>query len=56
VGQRFAIHEMTLALAILVRNLEFQLLDPDYELIPYRSGIVQACKGGLPMTMSRRIH
>jgi cytochrome P450 len=56
VGQRFAIHEMTLALAVLVGNLEFQLLDPDYELIPYRSGIVQTPKGGLPMTISRRIH
>jgi hypothetical protein len=29
------IHEVTLALAVLVRNLEFQLLDPDYELIPH---------------------
>jgi cytochrome P450 len=56
VGQRFAIHEMTLALAVLVRNLEFQLLDPDYELIPYRSGIVQTPKGGLQMTISKRSH
>jgi cytochrome P450 len=54
VGQRFAIHEMTLALAVLVHNLEFQLLDPDYELIPYRSGIVQTPKGGLPMIISKR--
>jgi cytochrome P450 len=54
VGQRFAIHEMTLALAVLVRNLEFRLLDPNYEMIPYRSGIVQTPKGGMPMTISKR--
>jgi cytochrome P450 len=56
VGQRFAIHEMTLALAVLVHNLKFQLVDPDYEMIPYRSGIVQTPKGGLQMTISKRIH
>jgi cytochrome P450 len=56
VGQRFAIHEMTLALAVLVHDLEFRLLDPDYEVIPYRSGIVQTPKDGLPMTISKRSH
>lgn len=53
VGRAFAMHEMTLALAVLLQNLEFR--PPDgYELTPYRDGLVQTPKGGLPVTITRR--
>jgi cytochrome P450 family 4 len=52
-GRAFAMHEMTLTLAVLLKNLRFQPPE-DYDLIPYREGLVQTPKGGLPVTVSKR--
>jgi hypothetical protein len=46
---------MTLTLAVLLKQVEFEFqVAPDYELIPFRSGLVQTPKGGLPVTISKR--
>jgi len=54
-GQRFAMQEMTTALSILLKHFEFEPPE-DYELVPYRSGVVQTPKGGLPMKIVKRDH
>ena len=53
-GQKFAIQEATLVLAVLLRDLEFHSL-PGYKLQPKRSSLVQSPHDGLPMKVKPRM-
>lgn len=53
VGRKFAMQEAITMLALLLRDLKFEYID-GYELEPFRSGIVQKPRCGMPMKISRR--
>ena len=53
-GRRFAMQECVLILGTLVKSLRFQVADPDYELEPYRNGLIQHPRGGIPMSIEAR--
>jgi cytochrome P450 len=52
-GRKFAMQEATVALAGLLKDLEFRTV-PGYKMTPMRSGVVQRPKGGLPMQIRQR--
>ena len=52
-GRKFAMQESILALAGLLKDLEFRTV-PGYQMTPERSGFVQHPNGGLPMQIRRR--
>jgi len=53
VGKKFAEQEAVIILANLISQLKFEV-EKDYVCIPYRSGVVQSPKNGLPMNISVR--
>jgi cytochrome P450 len=52
-GRKFAMQEAIVALAGLLKDLEFRTV-PGYKMTPERSGVVQRPKGGLPMHIRQR--
>jgi cytochrome P450 len=52
-GRKFAMQETVVALAGLLKDLEFRTV-PGYTMTPERSGVVQRPKGGLPMQIRQR--
>jgi cytochrome P450 len=52
-GRKFAMQEAIVALAGLLKDLEFRTI-PGYKMTPDGSGVVQRPKGGLPMRIRRR--
>ena len=53
VGRKFAMQEAIIILAQLLRNLKFEVED-DYVVEPFRAGLIQTPRGGMPMKISRR--
>ena len=45
--------EAVIILAQLLRNLKFEV-DDDYVVEPFRAGLIQTPRGGMPMKISRR--
>jgi len=54
VGRKFAMQEAITVLAVLMRDLKFSAADEHYKLEPFRSGIVQQPRGGIPMKVAKR--
>jgi cytochrome P450 len=54
VGRRFAYQEAIIALAILIKDLKFEV-EEGYECIPQRYGAIQSPKFGMPMYISQRL-
>ena len=52
-GQKFAIQETVLVLAVLLRHLQFRPI-PGKELVTVRGGIVKHPKDGMPMMVRPR--
>lgn len=48
-GQRFALQEMSIVLAMLLKRFRYEMLNDDYVLTPHRDGFVQSPEGGVPM-------
>lgn len=53
IGRKFAMQEAAIILAQLLRNLKFEV-DDDYVVEPFRAGLIQTPRGGMPMKISRR--
>ena len=53
VGRKFAIQEAVIILANVLRSLKFEV-DDDYTVEPFRAGLIQTPRGGMPMNISRR--
>ena len=53
IGRKFAMQEAVIILAQLLRNLKFEV-DDDYVVEPFRAGLIQTPRGGMPMKISRR--
>ena len=53
VGRKFAMQESVIILAIVLRSLKFEV-DDDYTVEPFRAGLIQTPRGGMPMKISRR--
>jgi cytochrome P450 len=54
VGRNLAIQEAVTLLALLIRKVDFQLIDPDYRVQPTLASVVQQPGDGLPMILTRR--
>jgi cytochrome P450 len=52
-GQKFALQEAVLVMAILIKELKFTA-PPGFVPVPKRNGIVQSPQGGMPMTIAPR--
>jgi len=53
VGRKFAMQEAVIILALLLRSLKFEV-EEDYVVEPFREGMIQTPRGGIPMKISRR--
>ena len=53
-GGKYATQEGILVLAHLISKFRFELVDPEYRLVPERHGPVQRPKGGIPMKIGLR--
>ncbi len=54
VGKKFAYQEAVIILAVLIKNLKFEVED-GYVCVPSRSGLTQQPKFGMPMKISKRV-
>lgn len=54
VGRKLALQEAVTLLAVLVRNLQFTLIEEGYEVTPKLCSVVQQPEHGLPMIISVR--
>ena len=54
VGQRLAMQESVTLLALLIRKLQFQVIEEGYQVTPMLSSVVQQPAGGLPMIITPR--
>lgn len=54
VGRKLALQEAVTLLAILIRKLDFQLIDDDYKVKPELAAVVQQPGDGLPMRIVAR--
>jgi len=54
VGSKFAYQEAIIVLAILIKELKFEV-DQSYVCTPVRVGLTQAPKDGIPMTITPRV-
>jgi len=53
-GKKFAMQEAVTMLAIFLRHLKFDLIEPEFEVEPERSGLIQKPKYEMPMVISVR--
>jgi len=53
VGRKFAMQEAVTILSVLLRSLKFEV-DDGYTVEPFRAGLIQTPRGGMPMKISRR--
>lgn len=53
-GQKYAMQEAIFVLAGMVKEFEFQLVEPSFEVHAVRHGMVQCPEGGLPLRLKPR--